>query len=98
MGGTDGVYKRPRRLTAGDRGLAQALQFERPRKVATKAVAEVNDVKPSQPSLEAAMKRPKRVSAGLKGIAIAAENAKPAPPKVMSILPRNFLIVILLLG
>lgn len=88
VGFADGAQKRPRRLTAGDRGLAQALQFERPRKAAAtgtpKAVSA--DVKPSPPSLAAAMKRPKRVTAGLKGIAIAAENAKSGTPRVKHLL------------
>ena len=77
MDSTDGVHKRPRRLTAGDRYLAQALQYEKPSRVATKPLAEVNDVKPSQSSLE--MKRPKRVTAGLRGAMLSAENAKAAP-------------------
>lgn len=82
----NGAQKRPRRLTAGDRGLAQALQFERPRKVATPTTPKVAaDVKPSVPSLAAAMKRPKRVTAGLKGIAIAAENAKSGTPRQPSV-------------
>jgi hypothetical protein len=82
----NGAQKRPRRLTAGDRGLAQALQFERPRKVATPSTPKVAaDVKPSPPSLAAAMKRPKRVTAGLKGIAIAAENAKSGTPRQPSV-------------
>lgn len=72
------VQKRPRRLTAGDRGLAQALQYEKPARITTKPLSEVNNVKPSQPAL-AAMKRPKRVTAGLRGLLLSAESAKPAP-------------------
>lgn len=74
----NGVHKRPRRLTAGDRGLAQALQYERPARVATKPLSEIHNVKPSEPS-PAGMKRPKRVSAGLRGLMLSAENSKSAP-------------------
>lgn len=75
---TDKIQKRPKRLTAGDRGLAQALQYEKPARVTTKSLAEVNNVKPSQPSL-ATMKRPKRVTAGLRGLLLSKENARPLP-------------------
>ncbi|KAG0607500.1 hypothetical protein M758_8G033500 [Ceratodon purpureus] len=79
----NGVHKRPRRLTAGDRYLAQALQDEKPSRAAAKPLAEVNDVKPSQSSLE--MKRPKRVTAGLRGAVLSAENAKSSPsPRVLA--------------
>ncbi|XP_073396720.1 uncharacterized protein [Physcomitrium patens] len=74
----DKIQKRPKRLTAGDRGLAQALQYEKPARVTTKSLAEVNNVKPSQPSL-ATMKRPKRVTAGLRGLLLSKENARPLP-------------------
>lgn len=91
---TDGVHKRPRRLTAGDRGLAQALQYEKPKKATTpKAGA---DVKPSATSLAAAMKRPKRVTAGLKGMAIAAENAK-LTPRVSSPFDNSYVVLGLVL-
>lgn len=72
---------RPRRLTAGDRGLAQALQYERPPRVvaATKPLSEINNVKPSSESSPAGVKRPKRVLAGLRGLILSAENSKSAP-------------------
>ena len=86
------MHKRPRRITAGDRYLAQSLQYEKPARAAPKqASADVSqDVKPSQSSLE--MKRPKRVTAGLRGAVLSAENAKTSPsPRV------GFLLLILIL-
>lgn len=65
-------------MTAGDRGLAQALQYEKPARVATKPLSEINNVKPSESS-PAGMKRPKRVLAGLRGLILSAENSKSAP-------------------